>query len=65
MTNIFQQAREIIFTKRCGQFTKRDTKVVNQALFAVTHILPRVEPEYDYLTIDLGLAELAALAEGN
>lgn len=63
MTNIFRQAKELIETKTCGEFTKEDIELVNRAVHGVIHLLPKVEPEYDEMPISEGLERLARMAE--
>lgn len=63
MANIFRQAKELIQTKRCGEFTDEETKLRNTALLGAICLLPKAFPEFDKLPISVGLVALARMTE--
>ena len=65
MANIFRQAYQIVTTKSGAEMTGDELKLVSSALGIMINELPKFEPIYDELPIELGLLRLANLLEGN
>lgn len=63
MANIFRQAKELIQTKNCGEFTDEETKLLNTALLGAICLLPKAFPVFDELPISVGLEVLARMTE--
>lgn len=64
MVNIYRQAYELIVTKKCGELTRKDIKLVSSALSLMINTLPKIKPIYDDLPISEGLLRLAEIIEG-
>ena len=63
MANIFRQSYEIILTKKCGEMTAKERKMVALASSFVATQLSKVEPKCDNELITTGLLKLAVLVE--